>query len=326
MKSALRLLTTLALLLPLGVPANAQVSLFGFNWSMTPSKTLYAMHERFKKDVDELVSRSIVDFDDWVIRCEEDFEGARDNFMFFGIELETCEREDIGTATIQFYSGLALNSSNDDDALNREAGLLGAFFEKLVAKHLARESIEDIAASEDILEAIAPLFEYSVSTPIETQVIFSDGEDLLSKPPLGTGIPPYLWVCEGERKYEWALNYAGLNGWFCGDGGTMVSGYKDPRSIEWGANEFSEPWIAFNCTKFDGCGLDDIDIADLLFEDPDIEDQLSPQRGGLRFDIDDFGLCRRAISGERLCVLNGHIILFKGAYQQGQTRQRLTLN
>ena len=255
-----------------------------------------------------------------IVDCQDDYETSRESMMVYGVELESCEPTQVTNAFIQYYNGLA-SRSNDP-----EMKAFAPIFIAVLELYGSGTSLEDTLSSKDLDEAFNPALEYVASTLMDANVGLSNGDKLLTMPPLGAGLVPFLWACAGEREYEWALNYKGLEGRFCSEGEDRIKYNNDLRDLEWISNEFSEPWIAFNCTKFDGCGLDDFYIADLLFEDPDIEDQLSPQRGGLRFDIDDFGLCRRAISGERLCVLNSHIILFKGAYQQGQTRQRLTLN
>lgn len=328
MKPALRLLATLVLLLQLGVPAKAQVSLFGFNWSMTPSEPVKALYEGYQEEMqpyyeevrENLVSEAINTLDDMVMACADDFERFRERAMELGVEIEACEYEKLATLVKAIFSELASNSNNSAEVL------AGEIMTKVIERHVTGTSIEDLVASTDIFEPVSSMIDQVWSETMDTDILFSDGGTPSGTPPLGTGFVPFLWACAGERDYEWALNYKGLEGRFCGEGEDRLRYNDDLRNLEWISNEFSEPWIAFNCTKFDGCGLDDIYIADLLFEDPDIEDQLSPQRGGLRFDIDDFGLCRRAISGERLCVLNSHIILFKGGYQQGQIRQRLTLN
>ena len=318
MKPALRLLATLVLLLPLSVSAKAQVSLFGFNWSMTPLEAFDTLDRGFKaemlewavNDFGQQIAPLINQVEELIVDCQDDFETMRDTLMSEGIELESCELKQIGGAYIQMLSQFA--SSSDDSAPEAAKSVL-PIFSAALERYISGESIESILASEEIFEASAHAFESIISTEANTNVWFSDGEELLSTPPLGAGFVPFLWACASERDYEWALNYKGLEGRFCGEGEDRIKYNNDLRDLEWISNEFSEPWIAFNCTKFDGCEQDDIYLADEVFERPDIKDQL--EAVGQRYENHDFGLCRRAISGERLCVLNGHVIMFKGDYQ-----------
>ena len=291
---------------------------------MSEIEALEVLHERWPEFVQDKIgdTRGLVDeviyiLGDLVMACESDIEDFNKKL---NVDLETCGREQAGMAFYQVLVEEASNSS-DPDTIHYLSS-----FEFILTQRLAGASFEDIAASEELFESAKVAFEHISANSMNTEIWYSDGISATPANPSGAGAWPNIWACVGDRNWEWVLNYGSTNGRFCGSGEDHIWHYEGWDALGRKSNEFNEPWIAFNCTKFNGCGLDDVYIADLLFEDPNIKKQLDPHRSGRRFDVVDFGLCRRAISGERLCVLNGHIILFKGGYQQGQTRQRLTLN
>ena len=308
MKTTLKLLAYMALLLPLCVPAKAQLSLFGFNWSMSEIEARDALDYGFKESVGQrfeasskkLFSNTIDELDIWDTTCANDFEGLQDRLVALGIVLLSCERKQIGPAYLEFM-------------MVQDSRLVPvrAFQNKFWEQQFAGASIEELIASKELYEAFLTIIEYDLSDGLNTEVLFSNDGAVSLTPPESDFVEPLAWACEGERRYDWALNYKGLKGMFCGDGEDQLRW----DNLEEKTNEFREPWMAFNCTKFDGCRGDDFYIAEVLFEDPDISKHLAPHPRGRKFDIVDFGLCRRAISGERLCVLNSHIILFKGEYQ-----------
>ena len=294
MKPALRLLATLVLLLPLSLPAKAQVSLFGFNWSMNPSEAMEVLSE------------------DWSEAFTAQAEGLMGMFWLSSkFAQRGCENEDCRKATMERWK--------EDLRSDPYAHHFTPYLFDLMEVAYTQTKAEDlyIVASEAFKGIIDLSFQLNIVTSFKANA-------LLSSPPEDYADSALVWPCQGDHDYDWVLNYGGIEGRFCKY--DTHGNFQDLADLQRYTPEFSEPWIAFNCSKFDGCDLDDTDLANLLFEDPDIEDQLTPQRDGLRYENHDFGLCRRAISGERLCVLNSHIIMFKGGYQQGQTRQRLTLN
>ena len=287
MTPALRLLATLVLLLPLSVPAKAQLSLFGFNWSMTPLEAMDTLDRDSTARLGEALGQA------YAVGFLEEWD------VEFKAEMLEKTGDEISPADVAAIYMLEDTIVDNDPALEAITPLIIAIIEM----YASGGSLEDISSSKDLDEALTALLEYYTSATTDTNVWFSDGEWLQYTHPKHVGSEPIMWACAGERHYEWALNYEGLEGVFCGE--------KENGIRNW--NPFSEPWIAFNCTYFDGCDLDDTDLADLLFEQSDIEDQLIHI-----WEYYDYGLCKQVISGERLCVLNSNIILFKAAYQQGQ--------
>ena len=291
MTPALRLLATLALLLPLSVPAKAQLSLFGFNWSMTPSEAMEVLSE------------------DWseALTAQAEVLVAISWGLFSG-----CEHEDCRNAAMERWK----ESLNSDPSLSSDPYVhrLTPYFVDLIEvayPHTKAENpfddIDDLLASEAFKALIDQHFNLAIVTSY-------DANALTSLSPEDYADSALVWPCQSDHDHDWVLNYGGNEGRFCKY--DTHGNFQDLADLQRYSPEFSEPWIAFTCTKFDGCEKDDIEIADEVFGDPDIKDQL--EAVGERYEYHDFGLCRQVISGERLCVLNSHIILFKGAYQQGQ--------
>ena len=285
MTPALRLLATLFLLLPLSVPAKAQLSLYGFNWSMNPSEAMEVLSE------------------DW----SEALTAQAELLMgMFWLSFRGCEHEDCRKATMERWKESLSSDPYSHPLTPYFVDLMEVAYPQTKAEN-PFDHIDDLLASEAFKALIDQHFNLAIVTSYDANALTSLSPEYYADSTL-------VWPCQGDHDHDWVLNYGGNEGRFCKY--DTHGNFQDLADLQRYSPEFSEPWIAFTCTKFDGCEKDDIEIADEVFGDPDIKDQL--EAVGERYEYHDFGLCRQVISGERLCVLNSHIILFKGAYQQGQ--------